>query len=265
MTIPNPHLALADAAEQRANAATPGPLEVNLLNGHPRTPDEMKEDLCKCIDLSVVSGKSVPGLFVVSTGPHDDALFVAITGNGPTSEDNAHFFAHARTDVPALAAAVRELDKVNTEQAAQLEKVMMERDEYKQAFNDELDGAHSLRLACGAKENETMVGFVRRLVEERDFAVREQAATTTALQAKLTEALNEAAKWRRIRNNSHGPCCQCQHCGRDYDECRCDLDGVADELEQAKAKLAVALALLAAGPSLRARCEQASDASEVLP
>lgn len=174
-STPNPHIALADAAEQRANAATPGPW-IHL----PECANEYK-----------IASQARPPMSFGFDEPPDDGL--EPLGIGQTCQGDCradlNFIAHARQDVPALAAAVRELDKVNAEQAAQLEKVMMERDEYKQAFNDELDGAHSLRLACGAKENETMVGFVRRLVEERDFAVREQAATTTALEAKLTEAL----------------------------------------------------------------------------
>ena len=32
----------------------------------------------------------------------------------------------------------------------------------------------------------------------------------------------------------HGSCCTCQRCGRHYDECRCMLDDVADELEEEK-------------------------------
>ncbi len=46
----------------------------------------------------------------------------------------------------------------------------------------------------------------------------------------------EVLKWRRIRTPTHGPCCTCQGCGLYYDECRCDLDEVADELEQRKAE-----------------------------
>lgn len=41
----------------------------------------------------------------------------------------------------------------------------------------------------------------------------------------------EVAKWKRIRTPGHGPCCTCQACGENYDDCRCDLDDVADDLE----------------------------------
>lgn len=44
----------------------------------------------------------------------------------------------------------------------------------------------------------------------------------------------EVQKWQRIRTPTHGPCCTCQVCGQHYDDCRCDLDEVGDELEQTK-------------------------------
>jgi len=156
-STPNPHLALADAAEQRANAAT--------------KPPWIRDEYDRPNMQVIAHGNEV----VCYHQKHNRQIDANVV-------PNYTFIAHARQDVPALAAAVRE-----------------------------------------------------------------QAATIAALQTKLTEASNEAAKWRRIRNNSHGPCCQCQHCGKDYDDCRCDLDEVADELEQAKAKLTEALALVEAG------------------
>lgn len=39
----------------------------------------------------------------------DTSLFAAVTGNGPTSEANARFFAHARDIVMALGAEVQRL------------------------------------------------------------------------------------------------------------------------------------------------------------
>lgn len=53
---------------------------------------------------------------------------------------------------------------------------------------------------------------------------------------ELEQAVKEAAKWRRIRKPTHGPCCTCQGCGLHHDECRCDLDEVCDELDQLKAE-----------------------------
>jgi len=31
----------------------------------------------------------------------------------------------------------------------------------------------------------------------------------------------------------HGPCCTCQRCGKHYDDCRCDLDDLDDEIDVA--------------------------------
>ncbi len=47
----------------------------------------------------------------------------------------------------------------------------------------------------------------------------------------------EVQKWQRIRTPTHGPCCTCQACGQHYDDCRCDLDEVGDELTQTKSNL----------------------------
>lgn len=48
------------------------------------------------------------------------------------------------------------------------------------------------------------------------------------------QARAEAKKWQLIRTPGHGTCCTCQKCGKGYDECRCDLDDVVDELEKVK-------------------------------
>lgn len=50
--------------------------------------------------------------------------------------------------------------------------------------------------------------------------------------ARLRE---EVQKWQRIRTPTHGSCCTCQKCGQFYDDCRCDLDEVVDDLKQAEA------------------------------
>jgi len=42
----------------------------------------------------------------------------------------------------------------------------------------------------------------------------------------------EIAKWKRIRTPTHGSCCTCQACGAFYDDCRCDLDDMADDVVQ---------------------------------
>jgi len=47
--------------------------------------------------------------------------------------------------------------------------------------------------------------------------------------------LETAARRGHIKP-THGSCCICQRCGRDYDDCRCDLDDTVDENEKLKAK-----------------------------
>ncbi len=54
---------------------------------------------------------------------------------------------------------------------------------------------------------------------------------------RVKELMKEVQKWQRIRTPTHGPCCTCQRCGQHYDDCRCDLDEVVDELEQTKSNL----------------------------
>ncbi len=47
----------------------------------------------------------------------------------------------------------------------------------------------------------------------------------------------EVQKWQRIRTPTHGTCCTCQACGENYDDCRCDLDDVADRAAVAEAEV----------------------------
>lgn len=78
---------------------------------------------------------------------------------------------------------------------------------------------------------------------QRDAAQAERDEALSALQTKdglLLAARNssdtwqsEAAKWRRIRTPNHGPCCTCQGCGLDYDDCKCSEEERDDELRQA--------------------------------
>lgn len=60
-------------------------------------------------------------------------------------------------------------------------------------------------------------------------------AENVRLGIKLSGAEADLEKLRKYYHQpSHGPCCTCQHCGNDYDSCRCDLDEVADECERLK-------------------------------
>lgn len=53
--------------------------------------------------------KGAGKVWLAWTGPKDAALYAAVTGNGPTSEANALFFAHARDVVIALGEEVQRL------------------------------------------------------------------------------------------------------------------------------------------------------------
>ena len=59
------------------------------------------------------------------------------------------------------------------------------------------------------------------------------------LESENAELEAELAKMKEhFRQPTHGPCCTCQRCGQPYEDCRCDLDDVVDELEEAHARIA---------------------------
>ena len=47
---------------------------------------------------------------------------------------------------------------------------------------------------------------------------------------EIDDLEKQVQKWQRIRKPEHGTCCTCQRCGESYDDCRCDIDELADEL-----------------------------------
>lgn len=100
-----------DDIQRRADAATEGPWRA----GRGATSDGSEfvhthEQKAAFLALSLNDGE--PHLWLVDNG----AVIPAATGDGPKARANAEFIAHARTDVPALLALVRE-------QAAELETV----------------------------------------------------------------------------------------------------------------------------------------------
>lgn len=220
-TQPHHALALADEALKRANAATPGPWRAYIGSTNTFAVQHADES-------------------VIGWSGFDSA-----DGSNAEKKANAKFIANARTDVPALATAVHELVALD---------------------NPEFDGTDAAHPAWWRGHHQTTAMFchhVQAILDKRDVKdesvsmepwhtirqrllelvtrVEVQACTINDQIAQLESAQKEADKWRRIRKNTHGPCCQCQHCGQDYDDCRCDLDEVADELEQAKAQLGTAV------------------------
>ena len=92
-----------DAIQARADAATEGPWHA----GRGATSDGKEsvrtyEQKAAFLALSLNEGES--DLWLVD----NDAVIPAATGDGPKAKANAEFIAHARTDVPALIALVRE-------------------------------------------------------------------------------------------------------------------------------------------------------------
>jgi len=62
-----------------------------------------------------------------------------------------------------------------------------------------------------------------------------------ALRAEYEAVVRERddlkARLADLHRPTHGPCCTCQACGKPYDECRCDIDDLADELAALRAAL----------------------------
>lgn len=85
---------------ERVEKATPGPWEAGLLGGDPL--EDFRQALAKGVDPEV-------HLAFLRLDGDPEPRYVAITGNGPTSEENADFIAHARADVPYLLDEVERL------------------------------------------------------------------------------------------------------------------------------------------------------------
>jgi len=68
----------------------------------PYTPEELKQLFCEMIDKTESHGDSVKWFFGVYSSVDDDGTPVspAITGKGPTSENNAIFIAESRDSLP---------------------------------------------------------------------------------------------------------------------------------------------------------------------
>jgi len=90
----------------RAALATPAPLEVGIINRELDPVAWFKEHLegadSPDTDVWVIWCPLHPDSKPDPDGKPEFAILAAITGNGPTSEANAEFFANARDDVPWL-------------------------------------------------------------------------------------------------------------------------------------------------------------------
>lgn len=72
-----------------------------------------------------------------------------------------------------------------------------------------------------------------------DLITTQNKATYEAVMEAIGE--DAASRHIRVRKNTHGPCCQCQICGEDYDDCIMryvkDEDELRAELRQKVAKI----------------------------
>lgn len=93
-------------------------------------------------------------------------------------------------------------------------------------YIQDLEAALAAKDAALDEQNKLIAGL--RVIGEMR---KDQLSTLTQ---ELERVKGEAVKWQRIRTPTHGNCCTCQACGLSHDDCRCDLDEVADELTQLK-------------------------------
>lgn len=109
----------------RTAMATPAPLEVGIVDPELDPVQWFKEHLELADnptgDVWVVWCPKHPKSERDPEGRPTHAVLAAITGNGPTSEHNAEFFAHARDDVPWLIDQVKQL-QAETERLRDLVK-----------------------------------------------------------------------------------------------------------------------------------------------
>ena len=57
--------------------------------------EEIKSMLCESVDRTVEHGDSINDFYMVLSQWDDDPVYMALVGNGPTSEENARFIATA--------------------------------------------------------------------------------------------------------------------------------------------------------------------------
>lgn len=115
-----------DAIEARATAATTGPWERRTAPREGESVEQKAEYL-----RGSLRDNGEPLHLLIATPDNEPELsyiIPALTGDGPRARDNAEFIAHARTDVPALVAALRKAE-------AQVAAVL--------ALCDEVEAAHA--------------------------------------------------------------------------------------------------------------------------
>lgn len=98
--------------DKRCEKATPGPWPfvggMNHSSGDrcAKSHEEVVAEFRRLIETGPVGGAWCVACF--NRDNQDESLLVAITGNGPTSHENAKFIANARDDIPWLLSQLRE-------------------------------------------------------------------------------------------------------------------------------------------------------------
>jgi len=166
-----------DAISERCDAATPGPWDARWAE-----PKDEPDRLAKAILLSTEhdrqSATSSTAWRLIAGD--DDWVNLGFFGNGLTSKDNALFIAHAREDVPALAAAL----VAARERAETAEKMFFD--------TIALDLEHVERARAAEAEVVRLREALERLVY-RDDEILWSAASWAAARAALadTEETND--------------------------------------------------------------------------
>lgn len=106
-------------------------------------------------------------------------------------------------------------------------------------------------------ERGKLLAEVRRLRQDLLDAEKNNARALATTQDVTRENNELTADVRRLRAENkelhkfkptHGSCCACQRCGKDYDSCRCELDDVVEDNDKLRAENARLKQILAAAP-----------------
>jgi len=92
-----------DAIEARLKAATPGPLDLGIVDPEVEPGEWFRDHLSYGPDANIWCVWCPKHPLTRGEAPRPEhAVLTAVTGNGPTSEANAEFYAHAPADLAAL-------------------------------------------------------------------------------------------------------------------------------------------------------------------
>ena len=179
-----------------------------------------------------------------------DILELDLGGDARVEEIRATSYVDGLEDAVANHKKLYASDKAEIDQ---LKERLKDAEEYGQEYIERTDPAlqcdYWWRYDDGRLEPGEQCGRCRRCALEEvdrlkvDYELLEVNAQTFTeeiedkLKPEILRLKVELQRWQRIRKPTHGSCCTCQRCGQYYDDCRCDLDEVADEVAHLKAVL----------------------------